>query len=648
MNKTFKKALVTVICMVGLTAANGAEPVASKKEIKQYENAVLLMNEGKYKEALPLLKQLVHQNKKFVDASWTLSELYGRMGDDGKRIDALKYVAQPKVPRYYNSLMRLGQAYFETCNYEESKKCYAQVPNTENGYYKNAQKRVKECETAIKLMQSPKPFNATNMGPNINTAYDDYWPSITADEGLFSTTIKINKLEGQSDWGRGVQEEIFVSKKGDDGKWQKTQNVGSSINTINNEGAQSFSLDGRYMFFVACNRRDTYGACDIYYSIRQGDKWSTAVNCGPVLNSKAWETDPCLSPTGSEMYFASTRPGGQGKSDIWVSSVTINADGTLTFGTPRNLGPNINTSDDELSPFIHADNHTLFYSSRGKEGLGNYDVFVSYKDEKGVWSVSENIGYPLNTCKDEIGFVVNAYGDKAYFSSNGQEKNGKGRDIYEIKLQDGNYVPRKHMMYTRGKIIDADTKKPIQALIDVYDINTNEKVFRGVSDAVTGEFVTCRPNGDEVGVDVDRKGYMFVSEYADKDHKLDFDKTGIKMDKIAVGKKMILKNIFFDFDKSTLRDASHHELDMLVKFMKENPTVRIRLCGHTDIVGKREYNQDLSERRAKAAYDYLVNHKIDNKRMEYKGFGSDVPIGDNKTAAGRQLNRRTEVEIIGK
>lgn len=620
---------------------------ASKKEIKLYEDAVILMNEGKYTQALPLFKQLVRQNKNFVDASWSLAELYDRMGQDAKRIAALKYVATPKVDRYWNSLMRLAAAYHQTCNYQEAINTYKMVPNTQMGYFKVAQKKMAECEAALALMNKPVPFSATNMGTNINTVYDDYWPSITADEGLFSLTVKLNKMEGQSDFGKGVQEDIFTSKKGSDGHWAKIQNAGASINTLSNEGAQSVSLDGRYMFFVACDRQGGYGGCDIYYSIRQGNGWSRAINAGSVVNSHDWETDPCLSPTGEELYFASTRPGGVGKSDIWVCQVSIAQNGSLTFSNPRNLGRNVNTEEDELSPFIHADNHTLFFSSRGRGGLGKYDIFVSYK-EGNNWTAAKNIGYPLNTCKDEIGFVVNAYGDKAYFSSNGQEKNGRGRDIYEIKLQEGNYRPVKHMKYAKGKIVDADSKKPIMAQIDVYSINNNEKVFKSVSDGKTGEFVTCTPEGEEVGVDVDRKGYLFYSDNFDDHHHATFDKSGVKMEKIAVGKKIVLKNIFFDFDKSSLRPASHHELDHLVQFLKDNPTVRIRLCGHTDAVGNNDYNLQLSESRAKAAYSYLTDRRISADRLEYKGFGATKPIATNKTAEGRQLNRRTEIEIIGK
>lgn len=621
---------------------------ASKKEIAQYEKAVILMNEGRYNEAIPIFKSLIRENKNFVEASWSLSELYGRMNEDAKRIQTLQNIAKPKIDRYWNTVMRLGAAYHETCNYQEAINTYKLIPTTEGGYYKMAQPKIAACELALKLMEKPVPFMATNMGPNINTEFDDYWPSITADESLFSITVKLNKREGESSWGKAVQEDIYVDKKSPDGTWPKTQKAGNCINTIHNEGAQSFSLDGRYMFFVACDRQGAYGSCDIYYAVREGNGWSRAYIPGSPLNTKFWESNPCLSPTGDKLYFVSTRPGGVGKSDIWTVDVAIGNDGLLSFSNPKNLGPKVNTAEDEMSPFIHADNQTLFFSSKGRPGLGNHDIYVTYKDEKGGWTEPQNIGYPLNTCKDEIGFVVNAYGDKAYFSSNGQEKNGRGRDIYEIKLQDGNLRPRKRMKFATGKIVDADTKQPVMAQIDVYSTKTNQKVFKSVSDSRTGEFISCVPEGEESGVNVDRKGYLFYSEHFDENQKVKFPEKGVSMEKIAVGKKITLKNIFFDFDKYTLRPVSHHELDRLVKFLKDNPQVHIRLEGHTDAKGNHDYNVTLSENRAKVAYDYLVANRIAKERLEYKGFGPDKPVASNNTAEGRALNRRTEVIITAK
>lgn len=631
----------------------------SKKDIKTYETAVILMNEGKYKEALPLLKGLVTSNKEFVDASWTLAELYSRMCDSEKQIATLVNVAKPKMPRYYNSVMRLAGAYHGLCDYTNAIKQYQLIPTSETTYYKRAQAGIKECEDALELKQEPVPFNFRNMGNAINTEFDEYWPSLTANEGYFSLTRKLNKRQGQSDFGRGIHEDIYLSKR-EDGAWGTAQNVGQSINSIGNEGAQSISLDGRYMFFVACDRQGGMGGCDIYYSIHEGKGWTPAINCGAPVNTRHWETSPSLSPTGDVLYFASTRPNGQGKCDIWACRVEIQQDGRLKFSEPINLGPTVNTPEDELSPFIHADNHTLYFSSKGRKGMGGHDIFVTYRDEKGKWSTPKNIGYPINTCKDETGFVVNAYGDKAYFSSDGQEKNWKGRDIYELTLAEGNMRPAQKMKYATGKIVDADKKQPMQATIDVYGTTSNRTIFRSVSDKESGEFIACVPSDEEYGVNVSKKGYLFFSDNFGgssksegntnkSSKKVDLTKdNNVRLERIEVGKKITLKNIFFDFDKATLKKASHFELNRVAQFMRENPTVRIKLCGHTDYKGTKEYNMTLSNDRAKAAYEYLVKKGVPTNRLEYQGFGAEQPIADNKTDAGRALNRRTEILIIGK
>lgn len=625
----------------------------TQKEIKTYENAVILVNEGRYKEALPILKELIRNNKEFIAASWTLSDLYEKMGDSEKRISTLLYIAKPNMPKYSATLLRVGKAYHETCNYEKAIEWYKMIPASDATFYKRGAIGIKQCEDALELVAQPVPFNYKNMGQNINTEFDDYWPSITADESYFSTTVKLNKRQGQSEWGKGCHEDLFLSKKVNN-VWSKTQNMGSSINTIGNEGAQCISLDSRYMFFVACDRPTGAGGCDIYYSIREGDSWSPAINLGANVNTRHWETCPSLSPTGDELYFASTRPGGLGKSDIWKCRVEIQPNGHLKFSEAVNLGPTINTPDDEYSPFIHADNQTLYYSSKGMKGLGGYDVYVSYKDEKGGWTTPKNMGYPINTCKDEVGFVVNAHGDKAYFSSNGQEKNGMGREIYELILKEGNYKPNKAMKYATGKILDAQTNKPIQATIDVFNVETNKMVFRSVSDKETGEFITCTPEGEEYGVNVSKKGYIFYSDNfaakntnSTKPSELK-ERSNVTLDKIEIGKKMTLKNIFFDFDKATLKKQSFIELNHVAQFMRENPTVRIELSGHTDYKGSDEYNMTLSTDRAKAALEYLAKKGVPRSRMEYKGYGKTQPIADNKTEEGRAINRRTEIMIIGK
>lgn len=636
-----------IISLILLTYCIAMVYAQSKKEISAYENAVININEGRYKEALPILRDLIRNNKEYIDASWTLSDLYQKMCDDEKRISTLVYISKPNLPRYANTLLRLGIAYHETCNYDKALETYKKIDPKDVTFFNRAALKIKECETAKEILKTPVPFHFKNMGTNINTQFDDYWPSITADESFFSTTVKLNKLQGQSAFGKGIHEDIYLSRK-KDGVWQKTQNLGNAMNTMGNEGAQSLSLDSRYIFFVACDRLEGAGGCDIYYSIREGDRWSPAINAGAPLNTRHWETCPSLSPTSDELYFASNRPGGQGKSDIWKCKVEIQPNGLLKFSEPVNLGPTINTKEDELSPFIHADNQTLYFSSKGHTGMGGYDVFVTYKTNNKDWTTPKNMGYPVNTCHDEIGFVVNAGGDKAYFSSDGQEKNGRGKDIYELTLDDSNYRPKNKMKFATGKIVDAVTEKPIQATIDVFSVTDNRMVFRSISDKATGDFITCVPENEEYGVNVSKKGYMFYSDnfVAKEKPKLKTSSDHLELDKIEIGKKITLKNIFFDFDKSILKKQSFIELNHVVKFMKENPTVRIQLSGHTDYKGSPEYNMTLSTDRAKAAYEYLAQKGVPRQRMEFKGYGKTQPIADNKTEEGRAINRRTEIMII--
>ncbi len=621
---------------------------ASRKEVNAYDNAVILVNSGKYKEALVELNTLVRNNKKFVEASWTLAELHDKMRNDSKRISTLQSVAKPKMPRYYNSVMRLAAAYAETCNYEEAIKTYELIPASESTFHRIAQREIQNCRNAIELRGNQVPFHIKNMGSNINTKFDDYWPSITADEGWFSTTIKMGKLEGESDFGKGVHEDIFISKKADGGMWEPVKNAGPALNTMGNEGAQSFSLDSRYLFFVACDRRTGLGGCDIYYSMKNGDIWSEPINPGEPLNTKNWESSPNFSAAGDELFFSSNRPGGKGKKDIWKCKVQIGDEGRLIFSNPVNLGSTINTIEDEFSPFIHPDNKTLYFSSTGHPGLGGHDVYVARRTSKnGAWSIPMNLGYPINTHKDEMGFVVNATGDKAYFASDGIQKNGRGKDIYELTLYDE--IRPEPVKYFKGKIYDYDNKNPIQAHVELYRLEDNVVVYESVSDAKTGDFLASLPADKEYGLNVNKKGYLFHSGHLAENDSVEI-KISQKIDlpKIEVGRLVILKNVFFDFDLYSLKKESRAELDRLTVFLQENPRIHLELAGHTDSKGSHDYNITLSRNRAKAVYDYLVKKGINPGRLTYVGYGPDRPIATNDTDAGRALNRRTEAIITAR
>ena len=217
---------------------------------------------------------------------------------------------------------------------------------------------------------------------------------------MISTTVLSPKWMG--DAPMQYQEDMYVSHW-NGSKWSYSEPLPAPMNGYGNEGSQSFSADGRYMFFVQCTNRENIGSCDIWYSIRKGDKWSNPINLGEPANSRYWESNPVMSPTGDMIYFTSNRPEGLGGKDIWCVQVYIDDYGYLKTYNPQPLGKPINTDKDEFAPFIHADNHTLYFSSDGHKGLGGQDIFRSVHNDDGSWSTPENLGYPINTHGDESG-----------------------------------------------------------------------------------------------------------------------------------------------------------------------------------------------------------------------------------------------------
>lgn len=619
------------ILSLSLSVITGQKLSSKEKKAREmYSQARMISDE---KERLKLLKEAIAIDPQFVEAYWLISSTYKEMGDEVSMIVYLDRAAKPKFRLYDKTCYRLGKAYYETGQYEKAKESFNRFTSKNAGW-------IDKCNIAMDIKKNPIPFKPINL-VRVNTDFDDYWPSITADGKQISITVLVGQREGAR--SLSAQEDIYHSKLMANSDWAKSESLGPPTNTAQNEGAQSFSVDGRYMFFIACDRSTSLGGCDIYYSIRSGNVWSLAINPGRPLNSQYWETNPSFSPAGDELYFSSNRPGGKGNKDIWVSKVSIEENGRLSFSEPRNLGAPVNTDEDEFSPFIHADNKTLYFSSTGHPGLGGYDIFYARKNPDGTFLRPRNIGYPINSHRDEIGFCVNAQGDKAYLSSNGILNNGRGKDIYEISLPED--LRPERMDFFDGKVYDAKSKKAIQAHIEVFKLDDNKSVFQSVSDELTGDFQAFLPVDDKYGYNIHKKGYMFVSGTLEQRDSLRSTPKIVSLNEIAVGEKVTLQNIFFDFDQAGLKKESYGELARVAKFLKRNPKVNLEMGGHTDIIGSREYNLNLSTHRAKAVYDHMIKIGVPADRLSYKGYGPDRPIADNNTEEGRAKNRRTEVVV---
>ena len=353
----------------------------------------------------------------------------GQLYEDAKKIDEaiffyLKGLSDDNEQKAWG-YHKVANLEFKQGRYLEAKSHFEHFLNFQNQSKKHitsSKKQLSNCVFAINALKNPCEFNPINMGKSVNTKWKEYLPSISADGSLLIFTRRGPHYNS-------VFSEDFYSSKVEDGNWLLAENLGPMINTYGNEGAQCLSSDGTVLFFTACDREDGYGRCDIYLSYLTANGWSEARNLGPNINTKYWETQPSVSADGKELYFVSNRPEGFGGKDIYRSE--LQEDGF--FSKPINLGPNINTEFDEMSPFIHIDDQTLYFASKGHVGMGDFDLFISRRDpESNSWDIPENLGYPINTYDIENSLVVSSDGKTAYFTSN---KSGFGEeDIFYFQL----------------------------------------------------------------------------------------------------------------------------------------------------------------------------------------------------------------------
>lgn len=588
-----------------------------------------------YKYAIQLMDEAIAIEPGFEDAWLSKGSAYAELKnykasvesfEKAKAIDA-GYFAEFNLP-YSISLAGNGQFQQALDAVNEFLK-----DETLNDRSKKAAAYRKRCyEFAIDFANKHKNdkyiFQPKNLGDSINTAESEYFPSLTIDANELVFTRRL----------KGLNEDFFISTK-TNGQWSKAVPLSGNINTELNEGAQNISLDGKMLVFTGCNFPGGNGSCDLYYSMKTPKGWSEPLNFGEPINTEFWESQPCLSPDKRFLYFTARDPNGLGGSDIWVSEHLPNG----SWKNPVNLGPNINTPGNESCPFIHADNQTLYFTSDYLPGYGGSDLFVVRKDSTGNWGKPENLGYPINTIGDEGTLVVTADGKTAYYSSDMQDTKGQ-LDIYSFELRED--IRPNRTLWVKGNVFDKKTKQPLPSLVELLDLKSGQAISKLQTDE-NGNYLITLPVGKDYAFNVNRKGYLFYSDnFSLSKNPVDSVYTkDIPLQPIEVNASIVLKNIFFDTKKFDLKPESMVELDKVVQLMKDNPTIKILISGHTDNVGKPQDNLTLSEKRAKAAINYLLYKGVRMERLQWKGFGATKPIADNKTEAGKAMNRRTELTV---
>lgn len=646
-----KNCLSIVFFLVYLSVSGYAQgySTSNKKAVKLFEEAKSNAGNGLYARSLQLLHEALEMDSTFFEAYLLSSDIYQEIDSIHLQVKALETAVRMRSTKYPKVFYTLGNAYYASGNYQKAIGTYSQYleeVGPSGTFVIQARRNMEKSSQAVYLVNNPVPFNIKSLGPNINSADDDYWPSLTVDGQMIIYTRLIGSGNFAGPVPDMLQEDFFTSQLVDS-VWQKSEPV-ASVNTRDNEGAQSISSDGKLLFFTACGRRDGVGSCDIYFSRNKDGNWSEPRNAGVPVSSGTWESQPSISANGKVLYFVSNRKGGKGGMDIWKCNLlAFSEKGFPVWGTPVNLGDSVNTAGNENSPFIHPDNQTLYFASDHWAGLGGYDIFYCRKLNEFTWTKPRNIGYPINSYRDEQGLVVDASGRNAYYSSD--RKGSQRRDIYTFELHpDAQPVP---VTYIKGMVTDAATGEPLCATVELVDLQDTTSHSTVESCWEPGQFLVSLPLGREYAFTVAKEGYLFYSEnYQLKEimEYIDPYIIEIKLQKIEPGNAVVLRNVFFKIDSYELLPESMSELDRLVALLKSNPTIQIALEGHTDNVGSEQYNLNLSEDRAHEVHHYLVNKGIASERISYKGYGFSRPVSENDSPEGRAMNRRTEFRIIRK
>lgn len=614
---------------------------SSRRANDQFQQARNQLQWGQYELALQSLLQAVKADPNFAEAHQGLGDLYRQKKAYDSAIHHYKKVLDLKPELTVITWFGLGESLLLSGQYEEAlialRNYEKKTTQSDHKTLKTSNKYIQDCLFSIAYFQQnpvtdfPRP---QALNTEINTPDDEYFPKLTADGKTMIFTRKTNE-----------QENFYQSFAQSPTQWERADLLVGEINSPHyNEGAHSISPDGKHLYFTGCNRPEGLGSCDIYVSRRIGDRWGPPKNLGAPINTSGWEAQPALSADGQTLYFVSNRQGGYGGYDLWSSR--LQADGQ--WGTPVNLGPQINTAFDESAPYVHADDRTLYFASNGWPGFGDKDIFVSTKDSLGDWQTPVNMGYPINDHSEQSAWSVSMNGAYAYYSSRTAGGQG-GLDIYMIKLAPEQRPP--HVAYLQGLVIDAENGQAIPgALIQITELEQAKPPFGTYSDPEDGSFFSPLIFGHQYALHVQHPEYLFHSSHFSFQDSLpvhDAYEWVIALNKIEIGQREILENIFFAVGQHELLDESQTELLKLVDYLENNPKLQIEIGGHTDPSGSEQNNQWLSEQRALSVRDFLVSAGISPDRIQAKGYASTQPIADNETTEGRSRNRRTDFKIIG-
>jgi len=669
MNKTHTIIIILLLCLaINLSAQNEEDPCYQKMDKtteKEFQKARKLHKSGKKKEAFVIYRSLLDGDPNLLEVNY----YYGLGNFLTVRLGGYDVITnKSETLKALEAFTRI----FEVCpEYKPETNLYAMrlayilekydlVIKFANFLIKNpdllpAMDDYEEVEMALKkakfyknIFENPVPFDPKPV-QHISTAYDEFLATISPDGEQFYFTRRMPDLNSQGFGSELSEREYFsMSTLNKDGTFSKGEALPIPFNTSYKEGSPTINLTNDLLIFTRMTRvtlpssscggsnNCSYANYDLFYSEYIDGEWTEAINLGSKVNrTNSWESNPSLSSDGKLLFFASDRQGGYGGSDIWVTEKK--PDGS--WSEARNLGPTINTAGNERSPFLHTDSKTLYFSSDGHYGLGGQDIYYSKLDETGKWEKPVNIGYPINSENDEIDFFVSLDGKTAYYSSNNM---GNGDwNIYQFELYE-EARPR-NVILLKGEV-QTDQDDLADITVEIRD-STSQVIASTTVNENTGKYALVaeidKYNPQPLIVNVKKENFVYDTRLIFPDVEKTVVKSDAELKKVEKGKTYNLHDINFATNKYSLTKESEFIIDLFIEFLKESPTIKVEIQGHTDNIGDPKTNQVLSENRAKSVYDYLLSKHVNSNRITYRGYGANSPVAVNTTEEGRAKNRRT-------
>lgn len=625
---------ILVLCLLLSTISAFAQ--IPDEALKHYEQAVKLRIDGDKASAYKQMKQAISIYPAYADAYSTMGEWYYTDRDFNNAIETFVQASSRCKNGHNNFALPLAKSFLG--DYKTSQALQLIVSHSLSGKHKEEWKRLKQQAQFIQYALNNQIVDSVNnLGIRINSSEPEMYPVISADTQTLYLTRRVN-------W---IDEDFYKSTVDSCGGWFTAKNLGRPANTLSQEAAQFVSADGHYMFFMRCENRSENGwdrgGCDLYMAYTEDSTWSVPQSFGATINTPAYEGMPCLSADNRELYFVSDREGGYGGLDIWVSRFENGL-----WQLPRNLGPEINTAGDETAPYLHIDNHTLYFASKGHVGLGGSDLFFSRRTGDTSWSKAKNMGYPINTTADEISICVTIDGKKAYISSDRDSVMGNF-DIYETQLPIS--LRPTNVMTINGYAYDSIAGYKLNLTrIHISDDLTGRELYQFTSNKGDASYMMTLPKGKSYTFTADRIGYMentgtIVVPNIDSVNNMDFNIPLLPQGYVAPINDTLVLTINFQINKAELSDSDRLVIQNAITPWLSEQYITVFVNGYTDNTGTPIINEQISYKRAGLVGDFITSMGIDPLFIKATGWGEAQPITNNETEEGRLVNRRVEVII---